>query len=187
MDVSSASCGLASDNGARYCAPRMNDGRLFTDYRPRCDTALEHMPADSGSYEFRQYLIRNGQGIVASLRAAAHEVSRCGPCGVPYDVSTMVPEADRVVCDKVACRRVPVAQPAGSLGGIGTGRAYGYTRDAEAANAAFLKSRQAEQRALRDANPCGCGSGAAAQSLPPSSRWAVPGGGNPSSRMLCTQ
>jgi hypothetical protein len=91
------------------------------------------------------------------------------------------------VCDKVSCTRVRVAQPAGSPGGIGTGRDYGSTDEAAAATAAFLSARKAEQQALRSGNPdaCGCSSGASRQALADPARWSVPGGGNPTSLMVC--
>lgn len=105
--------------GARESCPvRMADGRLFTDYRPRCDANSEYMAPMSGNYEYRQYLIQNGTKILDKNRAAAAAAAACKPCANP---STMVPEVARFVCDKVSCGVVQVPG-ASSQYGIGTGR-----------------------------------------------------------------
>jgi hypothetical protein len=97
----------------------MADGRAFTDYRPRCDTQLELASAMSGSQGYRQHLQQNGEAIMEASRKAAAQASFCGPCSA----AGLVPESDRVVCDKVSCARVAV-QGADQAFGIGTGRAY---------------------------------------------------------------
>jgi hypothetical protein len=51
----------------------------------------------------------------------------------------MVPEADRVVCDKVGCARVKGAGPNSGVG-IGTGREYGTLPEVRAADKAIAKS-----------------------------------------------
>ena len=102
----------------------MADGRMFTDYRPRCDANLQYQAPMSGSHEYRQFLIANGQRIIDEGRSAAAASALCGPCVQPYDQGTMAPEVDRFVCDKLSCARVtvPGANPALA---IGTGRDYG--------------------------------------------------------------
>ena len=130
----------------------MADGRLFTDYRPRCDANLQYKAAMSGSYDYRQFLIANGASIIEGDRRAASDAARCSPCMSPYEVGTMAPEADRVVCDKVSCARVRQTMPPGVAPGvaIGTGRAYttaGSSGPTEAAEA-FQRARQADQASL---------------------------------------
>jgi hypothetical protein len=97
----------------------MADGRLFTDYRPRCDANSEFQAPMSGSHEYRQHLITNGSALMDRDRAAAAASASCMPCLTGF--GTMAPEADRVVCDKVSCARVAVPGAKGHLA-IGTGR-----------------------------------------------------------------
>ena len=110
----------------------MADGRMFTDYRPRCDANLQFQAPMSGSHDYRQFLIANGQRIIDEDRAAAAATALCTPCVQPYDQGTMAPEVDRFVCDKVSCARV-ASSAAASYGAswpsvaIGTGRDYGMT------------------------------------------------------------
>lgn len=91
-------------NSSAGCAVRMADGRLFTDYRPRCDIAHQFSAPMAGSYEYRQWMMRNGQRIIDYQRSIAFTGARCAPCAA---MSTMPQEKDRFVCDKVACARVP--------------------------------------------------------------------------------
>lgn len=182
-------CKRGSDNRAWDCPPRMSDGRLFTDYRPRCDANLQFQAPMSGSHEYRQFLINNGQSIIDANRSAASSVAMCGPCVTPLYMTTMVPEVDRVICDKVSCSRIRL--PAGA-GGLGTGREYGMTADAKAQEDEFMTLLQARQNKISgERNCCGCASGlqgdfgssypGLAAVAPGPSRWSVPGGGTPMS------
>jgi hypothetical protein len=191
-------CTRGTDNKAWGCPPRMADGRLFTDYRPRCDANLQFAAPMSGSHEYRQFLIHNGQNIIDASRSAAATVAACGPCVSPLGRGTMAPELDRVVCDKVSCSRVRVRAPGaggedGGAGipGIGTGREYGMTPEARAQESEFMGALQQQQQQLaqRGQNCCGCASAAqgdfgarypgVAAVAPGPARWAAPGGGTP--------
>jgi hypothetical protein len=121
------------------CAVRMADGRLFTDYRPRCDIQLQFQSPMSGSYDYRQWLIANGTRIAEHQRAAARKASCCAPCKLPLAVGTMLPESDRVVCDKVGCTRVPMPGAKGGLS-LGTGREYGTLPAVREADTKVLQS-----------------------------------------------
>ena len=185
-------CVRGSDNRSWGCPPRMADGRLFTDYRPRCDANMQFAAPMSGSYEYRQFLISNGQNIIDANREAASSVAACGPCVSPLYRATMVPEADRVVCDKVSCARITTQDGRGGYG-IGTGREYGMTAESKAQEDAFMAALTQQQQQLSSpgANCCGCASagqgdfGASypgAVAAPPGpARWASPGGGTPMS------
>ena len=102
------------------CPPRMADGRLFTDYRPRGDTAMQFR-RDSmvGSYTYRQQMIRGAEKLMIQQRTGAYGRACCGPCKKPYHDGTMLPEADKFVCDAHSCKRLS-ATP----GGLGTGRSF---------------------------------------------------------------
>jgi hypothetical protein len=108
-----------STSAGPQCAPRMSDGRLFTDYRPRCDANSTYQAPMSGSYEYRQHMIANGAALIERDRATAAQMASCAPCLSGF--GTMAPEADRVVCDKVSCARVAVPDATSQLA-IGTGR-----------------------------------------------------------------
>ena len=167
-------CTRASENKHWDCPPRMADGRLFTDYRPRCDIDLQYVgdPVATNSYAYRQFLIRNADGVMAAHREQAFSASWCGPCVQPYDVGTMLPEADKFVCNASTCDRVP-----GVAGGLGTGRAYGSTPEERAAHAAFLAQQERLQaRAARTANCCAA---PPRQAAPEGHRPSVPGGAVP--------
>jgi hypothetical protein len=173
-------CTRESNNRNWDCPPRMSDGRLYTDYRPRCDIQLERKASMSSSYDFRQFLIRNGVGVMNEQRSDAYKRGYCGPCMAPYDVGTMLPERDAFVCNKVACKRV-----AGCPNGLGTGRDYGMLPEHKAARDAFLRDQallQAEK--AQTANCCAPAPDEMGLGLNPApqqqmARWAVPGGGRP--------
>ena len=182
-------CVRASDNVAWNCPARMADGRLFTDYRPRCDANLQFQAPMSGSHEYRQFLINNGANIIDANRAAASSVAACGPCVSPLMRGTMMPEADRFVCDKLSCARVAVPDGRGGAG-LGTGRDYGMTPAARAQEEGFvaaLTQQQDRMGAAGAGNCCGCTSASqgdfgaafpgAAAVAPGPARWAMPGGG----------
>lgn len=177
------SCSRPSENKAWDCPPRMSDGRLFTDFRPRCVQGLQYREdAMQSSHDYRQYLIQNGTTLINRARHDAAKRAECGPCVLPYEQGTMAPEADQWVCTKQACSRVPTNQ--GPLA-IGTGRNYGLDASLGEANREdqrFLADRQ-QRLAKGPGNCCGCGdnSGGASQikvrGAP--SRFSYPGAGSP--------
>ena len=120
------------------CDVKMADGRLFTDYRPRCDTQLQFQAPMSSSYDYRQWMIANGTRIADHHRALARAASCCTPCKAPLAIGTMMPESDRVVCDKVGCSRVPMRNAKGGMS-LGTGREYGTLPAVRAADKENLK------------------------------------------------
>lgn len=111
----------------KTCPSRMNDGRSFTDYRPRCVYNSDFMSdlnkndITASSYESRLYLQRNAEKIMEQQRNAAGEKLLCGNRGsIPSsDSGTMQPERYVVHCDNVTCKRHEV-EPMG----LGDGRKY---------------------------------------------------------------
>jgi hypothetical protein len=161
----------------------MADGRLFTDYRPRCDIQLENSAPPFGTHEYRQYLIANASDLIKSHRSAAFTRAYSGPCVAPYDRGTMLPEADRFRCDKVSCQRVP-----GEAGGLGTGRDYGQLPSHKEAMDRFLQQQNEMQAKLKSgANCCACAGGDGYFPMPgfnsqpqqSMARWTVPSGAEP--------
>ena len=119
-------CSKSQDDYASYCPFRMSDGRQFTDYRPRCIANHKGSIDPTGkqvnslnSYEYRQYMISNGEDIMMNNRMSAYNNNKCGPCIEPFNEGTMLSEQNKVVCNKNSCSSY-VANP----DGLGTGRQY---------------------------------------------------------------
>jgi hypothetical protein len=149
-----SACTRASENKHFDCPPRMADGRLFTDYRPRCDINynLEGQTQKvfgMNSYAYRQYLINNAQQVMNSQRASTYSAAVCGPCVEPYDQGTAAPEQSVVKCDAQTCVMSTVDPR-----GIGVGRDYGRTADADAARSEFMGSKQQESATLQQNGNC---------------------------------
>lgn len=126
----------------------MADGRLFTDYRPRCDINFLPTTEPLNSYAYRQFLIANGNKLLTEHRVSAYNSAVCGPCMSPYDVGTMLPEQSRMTCDGQTCS-VKLVNPQG----VGLGREYGMQPEEAAARSQFLAQKQQEQ--ARMATPGG--------------------------------
>lgn len=137
----------------------MADGRLFTDYRPRCDInywrpaeqreQLIGARAPADSYAYRQYMIANADKLMADQRRTAYSAASCAPCAAPFDQpGTMLGEKDMEVCDARSCRRVPGPDP---INGMGTGRDYGID-PASRARLAEMHARQT--KTVKDSANC---------------------------------
>jgi hypothetical protein len=120
-----ASCNTI--NG-KVCPSRMQDGRVFTDYRPRCMINAELMVQMQdqnmmpSSYDTRMYLQKNAENImqVAQNNAFNNMDCHCTAAGNQMKgIDTMAPERYVVKCNSVACTRQEV-----NAGGIGDGRQY---------------------------------------------------------------
>lgn len=109
------------------CPSRMNDGRSFTDYRPRCIVNAELLAAVDrakmtlSSYESRMYLQQNADKVMEEERKkAVDRLIPCAPCKRALnDPGTMLPERYVVRCDGVSCSRTEV-----NPNGLGDGRSY---------------------------------------------------------------
>jgi hypothetical protein len=173
-------CSRVSNNKQFNCPPRMDDGRHFTDYRPRCLTNYM-FPKDVpiNSYEYRQYLILNAEKLMESKRIAAYEQNACGPCMEPYDVGTMLPEQSMQECNTSTCKIYPNDQ-----NGLGLGRQF-MSVDEES-RAGFMRNKQREQNHMKNNLNC-CTSVADDMNYFPLdgmveqeyARPSIPGGGEP--------
>jgi len=100
---------------AKYGAPaRMADGRIMTDYRPRC---FQYPVAAAREWGVQNYRKRMTDGA-KELMLAAQEVNnrKVTPTSC---VDTMVPELYKRVCTWDGCKTIP-----GNFQGIGVGRIY---------------------------------------------------------------
>jgi hypothetical protein len=110
-----------TDPGPKGPLPRMSDGRQYTDYRPSFVTQLCDQKPMSSSYDYRQQQIHSATEIMVRERGQAYTNVTHDTCKTPWDIGTMLPEQDKFVCDKVACRREDTLFP---CTGMGTGRTY---------------------------------------------------------------
>lgn len=119
--MSDKSCYKTSNNKYSDCPPRMSDGRHFTDFRPNCvvNTLLRTGCNAYNSFEYRNFLVRNGQQLIDLNRQLIFDKNKCGPCVQPYEQGTMLPEQTKVLCDRHGCL-VKVNDPTG----LGQGRQY---------------------------------------------------------------
>jgi hypothetical protein len=110
---------------AKTGAPaRMSDGRMVTDYRPRCyqyPTAAAQAFGDNG---VRTRMTHGAKELMEAARALNNRKATSVSC-----VDTMVPELYKRVCTWKGCKTVP-----GNFQGIGTGRIYVPSLEGSAAN-----------------------------------------------------
>lgn len=138
-------CSKSSDNRYSNCPPKMSDGRMFTDYRPRCvaNFAASHIEGNfdlPNSYEYRQFLTANASAIMDKDRQAAYKNNYCGPCMNPYNEGTMLAEKSMVKCDASKCSFY-----GNDPNGLGTGRQYQTTNEKDRSREAFLSLKKKEQ------------------------------------------
>lgn len=95
---------------------RMRDGRMFTDYRPRCTQYPLRMTGTFGEHEGRQRMITGSDELMNEARKLL--LKKAAPVRESC-VDTMVPELYKRVCTWRGCETVP-----GHYAGIGTGRIY---------------------------------------------------------------
>lgn len=109
-----SSCSSCSaPNPTPSCPIRMSDGRVFTDYRPRCAVNAELMQLVSAqkmmesSYESRMFLQQNAEQMIQMERdRSIKRMVPCAPCERPLtDQGTLLPERYVVRCNGVSCAR----------------------------------------------------------------------------------
>ena len=112
-----ASCYKTSDNRYYNCAPNMQDGRQFTDYRPSC--SLNNLLAsDNGAqsaYEYRLFLQRNGNKVRSMMKDYNKRMADCDSCK-----NTMLDEQSTLSCGPNGCKKT-----INNLNGLGMGRNTG--------------------------------------------------------------
>lgn len=103
---------------------RMADGRIMTDYRPRCLHYSVAAAQAFGDNEYRNRMVHGAQELMSAARAMNNRKNTSIDC-----VDTMVPELYKRVCTWKGCKTIP-----GNFQGIGTGRIYIPSAEAAASN-----------------------------------------------------
>ena len=113
---SNGNCYTTIDPNNDKSANRMEDGRLFTDYRPRCLQYPLKVTGIWGEHDGRQKMVQVADTLIDEARTLlTTKVSPVkGSC-----VDTMVPELYKRVCTWKGCETIP-----GHFAGLGTGRIY---------------------------------------------------------------
>jgi len=93
---------------------RMADGRVMTDYRPRCYQYPTVAAAEFGDNDVRMRMTHGAEVLMQQARDLNNHKVTSQNC-----VDTMVPELYKRVCTWKGCKTVP-----GNFQGIGTGRIY---------------------------------------------------------------
>lgn len=64
------------------CPALMDDGRAFTDYRSSCfmNNILKTQNNITNSYDYRQFLIKNGSNLINTIRDYNVQKSSCRKC-----------------------------------------------------------------------------------------------------------
>ena len=114
-------CYRTSNNKFFNAPPMMADGRNFTDYRPQCDVnnGLINENKIPNSHEYRMFLTQNGEKLMAVNTKHNYAKNGIFKCKEPYEIGTMLPEAQRVLCNEKTCSVLDVDK-----NGLGLGRQY---------------------------------------------------------------
>jgi hypothetical protein len=98
---------------------KMQDGRAFTDYRPRCTVQFQMKNEQSqNSYDSRMFLTNNAEKLMQANKEIAVNNYPCSGFK-PTDVGTMLPEKNMQTCNAQTCNFSNI-----DPNGIGTGRKY---------------------------------------------------------------
>lgn len=110
----------------KSCPMWMADGRVTTDYKPRCavneelNQILLNENKQVSSYNLRMYLQQNAEKEMERQRKnSLRDVADCVPCKNIVNNNIVHPERYVVSCNEVSCSRKEV-----SPSGLGDGRNY---------------------------------------------------------------
>jgi hypothetical protein len=104
------------------CMFKMQDGRSFTDYRPRCTIQYQMKNENmKNSYESRMFLINNAEKMIKANQEIVEQQNACLSCQKNANgIDTFLPEKNMMKCDKHSCNFIENVNPTG----LGTGRIY---------------------------------------------------------------
>jgi len=119
------SCFSATNSHYTTGSPaRMADGRIMTDYRPRCLNYSLAATKAWGESDARARMTHGAEELMESARQMNNRKLLSTSC-----VDTMVPELYKRICSWDGCKVVP-----GNFQGIGTGRIYVNSASGSASN-----------------------------------------------------
>ena len=106
----------------KSCLSRMQDGRAFTDYRPRCTIQYQFRDENkfSSSYDTRMFLTHNVDELMKANLERSEKLNVCEECFSKNETGTMLPEKNFVKCNSRTCD----FQNNVNMYGLGTGRVY---------------------------------------------------------------
>ena len=109
------------NNKHQTCPALMSDGRLFTDYRPRCNSMESMLTRGMSSYDYRQFLINNAEKLMQDHRQTTVAVAGCESCDHPSskEPKCMMTEEQTTVCGRSTC-----AINTTDVNGLGRGRTF---------------------------------------------------------------
>ena len=87
-----------TDNVELDFPARMSDGRTFTDYRQNC-ILNNNLSQNKGSWEYRDYLISNGEQIRQSFIQKQESITACTKCSD----NTVLPVKTILNCNPTGC------------------------------------------------------------------------------------
>lgn len=128
------------------CAPLMSDGRLFTNWTPRCTQVYLDQHGTS-SYDLRQTLIQNATTLMKQNAGQAYVNARCSPCyeNPDWNTGTMLPELHMQTCDARTCTFVPHDK-----NGLGLGRQYWNPAIDSEYKKKFIENKEKEQQYFKE-------------------------------------
>lgn len=140
--------GSLNDTAQKYvgCAPLMSDGRLFTNWKPRC-AQVYNQDFSLSCHEARHKLISHASEIMKDNAGQAYIASKCGPCyeNPDWNTGTMLPELNTQVCNARTCTFAP-----NNKSGLGLGRQYWNPQMDSDYQKRFLSEKEKEQSFLNN-------------------------------------
>ena len=110
----------------KTCPMWMADGRVTTDYKPRCavneelNSMLTNNNQQVSSYNIRMYLQQNALKEMERQRNnSLYDVADCVPCKNIVNKDIVHPERYVVSCNEISCNRKEI-----NPNGLGDGRKY---------------------------------------------------------------
>jgi len=117
------------DKSSNSAPLRMTDGRVMTDYRPRCivnSDLINTVAANNlvkSSYETRMYLQKNADKIMnEDMKKTMSNLVPAIPCKKLVGNGTLLPEKYLVTCNATSCSRTLFDE-----NGLGDGRRSDYS------------------------------------------------------------
>ena len=117
-------CYRTSNNKYFTAPPRMADARHFTEYgeNVKLNGSLQQEFEADNSYEYRMNLVHNAEKVMDVNNKKAFLLNGVTECKTPFAQGTMLPEAQKQVCNTRTCKVVT-----NDATGLGLGRQYSET------------------------------------------------------------